>query len=118
MTTCLEFNAKFLSGGRIFHTPKEYLQCTSGLGCNSSSGPALPEDLFSLTARSTQLPVWLQVLGYGPNPNRRGRPEVSFIINPEPTSWKSTGSVKTFLHSSGCNIQFLSGSLHCGQRFL
>lgn len=71
MTRCLEFNTNFLSGGRIFHSPKEYLQCTFlGLAVNSSSGPALPEDLFSLTALSTQLPVWLQVLGYGPIPNR------------------------------------------------
>lgn len=69
MTRYLEFNHNFLSGGRIFHTPKEYLQCTSGLGCNSSSGPDLPEDLLSLTALSTQLPVWLQVLGYGPIAN-------------------------------------------------
>lgn len=118
MTRCLEFNTNFLSGRRIFHTPKEYLQCASGLGCDRSSGPALPEDLFSLTALSTQLPVWLQVLGYGPIPNRRGRLEVPFTINPESTSWNATGSVKTFLHSSGIDTQFLSGSLHGGQRFL
>lgn len=115
MTRCLELTTNFLSGGRIFHTPKEYLQRTSGRGYNSSSGPALAEDLLSLTAISTQLPVWLQVLGYGPLPNRRGRLEASFIIGPEPTSWNATGSVKAFLHSSGSDIQFLSGSLHCGQ---
>lgn len=101
VTRCLELTTNFLSGERIFHTPKGYLQRTPGLGCNSSSGPALPEDLCSLTALSTQLPVWLQVLGYGPIPNRGGRLEASFIISPEPTSWNATGSVKAFLHSSG-----------------
>lgn len=37
---------------------------------------------------------------------------MSPISHPEPASW-NVPSLKTFLHSSGNDIQFLSGFLHC-----